>query len=751
MPLRLSSLAVPALLLGLFASLALAEPREPGAPYGDVSSFKPSAERPRPRICLVLSGGGARGAAHVGVIRVLEEMRVPVDCIAGTSMGAIVGAAYASGMNVQEMQEELDKLTLERLFTDKPPRALEPMSIKKQDFTPLASPEFGLTRHGLTTPKGVISGVALEAELRRLVKVRGVHRFDDLPIPYRAVATNLGDGTMFVFDRGELPTAMRASMSVPAIVAPLAYDDRLLVDGGLVRNLPVDVARAMGADIVIAVNLGTPLLEPTQIHGIMGVSMQMIGILGEENVRESLGQLGPEDILILPELGDFSAGNFDPMALAVPFGEAAARKVADRLAPLALPPSQYAALRQRQQATLAPLTGTIDAIEIVGNERVNTDVILDTMHSKVGEPIDQATVDLDMRRIYGRGDFESVRPDIDTIGGRQTLKVDVTEKSWGPTYARFGLALETALGQNATFDIFGKLRTTWLDRLGAEWRNDFVLGNTVLLASSWYQPLVPTQTFFVEPRVSYLNTPFDLYEGDVKLATYNDQLYGAGADVGANLREFGEARVGLYFGRRKFKLTAGPTLLPSTEDTDIGAARVALRLDRLDSASFPRSGYFLSVEGVDSRTSLGATDNYRRYSADARVAFSSGRHTLRLAARGGGSPDEDDLPLYAQFQLGGFLNMSGYRPQQLIGPRFVYGRALYQYKSANVPLFDGIYAGVAYEVADMPQLIAENNRPLFHSGTLYLAADTLLGVGYLGFGYASGGNQAIYLFLGNPY
>ncbi len=480
MLLRLTRLAAVPLLL---ATLAHAEP---GGSAVSAEAWQASAgSHQRPRVCLVLSGGGARGAAHVGVIRVLEEMRVPVDCIAGTSMGAIVGAAYASGMSVEQMTDALDALTLERLFTDAPPRALKPMAVKADDFLPLARPEFGVTKDGLTTPKGVISGVAPEAELRHLVKVRGAHRFDQLPIPFRAVATNLGDGTMFVFDRGELPTAMRASMAVPAIVAPLNLDGQLLVDGGLVRNLPVDVARAMGADIVIAVNLGTPLFKPAQIQGIMGVTLQMIGILSEENVRISLGQIRPEDVLILPELGSFSAGDFDHMALAVPFGDAAARKMADKLAPLALPPREYTALRVSQRSSVAPLSGKIDAIEIVGNERVNTQVIEDSMQSKVGEPIDQHQIDLDMRRIYGRGDFESVRRDVDTIGGRQTLKVAVTEKSWGPTYGRFGLALETALGQDATFDIYGKLRTTWLDALGAEWRNDFVLGNTVLLATSW--------------------------------------------------------------------------------------------------------------------------------------------------------------------------------------------------------------------------------------------------------------------------
>jgi len=228
----------------------------------------PEAAAQRPRICLVLSGGGARGAAHVGVLKVLEELHVPVDCIAGASMGAIVGGSYASGMGTAQMLEEMAKITSERLFNDRPPRSDEPMHIKSQSWKPLAAPEFGLNDGNITTPKGVVNGVALEAELRRLVKVRDARHFDQLPIPFRAVATSLGDGQMVVLDHGLLPSAMRASMAVPALVAPLKMGDRLLIDGGLVRNLPIDVARTMGAEVIIAVNLGTPLLKPEQIQGL---------------------------------------------------------------------------------------------------------------------------------------------------------------------------------------------------------------------------------------------------------------------------------------------------------------------------------------------------------------------------------------------------------------------------------------------------------------------------------------------------
>ena len=217
----------------------------------------------------------------------------------------------------------------------------------------------------------MVTGVQLETVLRELSQVQGYHRFDDLPIPFRAVATDLVTGKAVVFSEGELANVMRASMSVPGAVAPAEFDGMILVDGMLTSNLPVDAARAMGADIVIAVNVGTPLLKREQLNSILGVAGQMLSILTEQNVQASLASLKPTDILISPELGDFSTGDFDNLAKITPLGEAAARKVADRLAQLSLPPAEYAALRKRQQVAMAPDLRPVDEIRFSDLTRVN--------------------------------------------------------------------------------------------------------------------------------------------------------------------------------------------------------------------------------------------------------------------------------------------------------------------------------------------------------------------------------------------
>ena len=241
------------------ASLMLALLYALPVPTGAAQSNPVAQDTQRPKVCLVLSGGGARGAAHVGVLKVLEELRVPIDCITGASMGSLVGASYASGTTVAEMEQILQGISTELLFKENPPRQEQTIRRKLDDRLDFVGPEIGLRDWELELPKGFVSGVQLETVLRYLTKAKGYRKFDELGIPFRAVATDLVTGKAVVFADGELANVMRASMSVPGAIAPAEFDGKILVDGGLTDNLPIDVARALGAEVVIAVNLGTPL------------------------------------------------------------------------------------------------------------------------------------------------------------------------------------------------------------------------------------------------------------------------------------------------------------------------------------------------------------------------------------------------------------------------------------------------------------------------------------------------------------
>lgn len=709
----------------------------------------------RPKIGLVLSGGGARGAAHIGVLKVLEELRVPVDVIAGTSMGSIVGASYATGLSVAEMEAAIKLITTDTLFTDKPPRADQTMRQKTDDETPFLIPELGVGKDGIVLPKGIVTGVALEGELRKLVQIGNARSFDELPIPFRAIATDIGTGEMVVLSSGSVVAAIRASMSVPGAVAPVTIGRRQLVDGGLVRNLPVDIAREMGADVIIAVNLGTPLLRPDQITSVLSVSMQMINILTEQNVNRSLKELTARDVLIVPELGDFSSANFDDLMRTVPIGEAAAWKVADQLRRYSLTPDQYAALRQRQAAPAEKGVITVEAIRVEGTQRVSPEVVLQSLQTQVGKPLDRDTIDLDMRRVYGRGDFENVNYAIDDVDGKQTLVVLVKEKP-ERNFFRFGLGLDADLGKQSNFDLYASYRSKWLNSWGAEWRSDLVLGTDVLLGTEFYQPIGPRQYFFVLPRAQYSIRPWRLFQDTVQVAQYQDTEAIAQFDVGANIIEYGDVRVGARYGFRNFELQSGLPLFPQKGVVTVGALLARLRMDRLDSLNFTHDGFKVDLQAYSSLSGMGADDQYAYWTGLAQGAHTIGAHTLEALVTGGSKIGGDDIPAYDLFNLGGFLYLSGLQRQQLKTQDFAFGRLVYRTKLADIPLFEGVYAGASIEGARLKPVIpvwqGERIDGYLNvlAGSVYLGIDSPLGPLYLGLGYANRDNRAVYLYLGRP-
>ncbi len=700
----------------------------------------------------MLSGGGARGAAHVGVLKVLEELRVPIDCIAGTSMGALVGASYATGTTVPEMEAILNRISTSLLFKEKPPRQEQSIRRKLDDRSDFIGPEIGFNDGELQLPKGFVSGVQLETVLRYLSKAKGYLDFDTLPIPFRAVATDLVTGKKVVFSQGELANVMRASMSVPGAIAPAEFDDKILVDGGLTDNLPIDVARAMGADIVIAVNLGTPLAPREELNSILGIGGQVINILTEQNVERSLSTLKPTDILIVPELGDFSAADFDHLAKTVPIGEAAARKMTERLARLSLPPAQYAALRARQLVAATPETRPVDEIRFVNLQRVNPEAALAVMDTKPGAPLDQAVLDADMRRLYGTGDFEHVNYRIIEEQGKRVLAVDAVEKSWGPNYLRFGLGLSNDFKGDAYYNLLASYRQTWLNSLGAEWRTDLQLGQTSLLTSEFYQPLDARQQFFVAPRVEFQRSTEDLFQGDQRIASYNLRYARAAIDLGTQFTRLGELRVGILGGTLDPTLNTGPqSLAPATGRIRQGAFTTRLIFDQLDSATFPRDGAEGSAHLFASSSALGATDAYNKWDADGLGAWSFGANTLGIGLKAGGKIGSEPLPRYDLFQWGGFLQQSGYPTGALITDRFAFARLVYYNQLVRQKLLEGVYAGFSLEVGNYgPPLVPGSPSGTLKSGSVFLGADTPIGPLYFGYGHATDHNSSWYLYLGRP-
>ncbi|MCU0973546.1 MAG: patatin-like phospholipase family protein, partial [Burkholderiales bacterium] len=446
----------------------------------------------RPRIGLVLSGGGARGFAHIGVLKVLEELRVPVDCIAGTSMGAVVGGAYASGIAPNEMEKRIAKLEWDDLLVDDPGRLERPIRRRKDDFTSLWDIELGYRDGEVQLPAGTTSGYKFELFLRDLITISGgvaIANFDELPVPYRAVATNLETGAMRVFEKGDLARVMRASMSVPGAFAPVQIDGQLYVDGGLVRNLPVDVARATCADVVIAVNLGTPLGKRDQLKSVFAVALQSVNLMTELNVSQSLSTLKETDVLITPELTGISSADFVAYADAIKKGSEAARTESDRLLALQLPEPEYAvwvAARESRRSAPVPIAEIRVATDTT---RVNPEVIKSELSTKPGDDFTSEALDSDLKRLFGRGDFDRVDYSLVDEDGKRAVLINASEKAWGPNYIKFGLGLYTDFQDGQRFNLLGSYRRTWLNSLGAEWRTDAQVGFTNRFVTEFYQPL----------------------------------------------------------------------------------------------------------------------------------------------------------------------------------------------------------------------------------------------------------------------
>lgn len=734
------------------AALTLAAALAGGTPEANAQGGAAAVGAARPKVCLVLSGGGARGAAHIGVLKVLEEYRVPIHCITGTSMGALVGAGYASGMTVPQMEKLTQGLSVDLLFKEVPPRTEWTVRRKQEDAVNLFSPQIGVRDDGTVGfAKGVISGVRLEAVLREISRIKGAVDFDRLPIPFRAVATDLVTGRPKVFDRGELAAAMRASMSVPGLIAPAEFDGMMLVDGGLVNNLPVDVARSLGADVVIAVNLGTPLSTRDQIKDVLGITGQMIAILTEQNVQQTLATLKPTDILILPELGAYSAGDFDNMPTTWPIGEAAARKVADRLAALSLPAPEFAALRTRQTAPLVADPRPIDEVTFAPMARVNPSYLGTLLGVKPGAPLDQRALDDSLLRLYGTDDFEHVSYQIIESPAKRVLNIQAVEKSWGPNYLRFGLGLTSDFDGGAYYNLLAQYRRTWMNANGAEWRSDLALGRNTGLVSEYYQPLDATQTYFVAPRLEAQRNYLEIFDRDNRVAEYSVPSILGAVDLGATVGRYGEVRLGLYGGVTQPNLNNGLAVLPDPRTLTVAGVRLRAFVDQLDSRNFPRRGYAASVELVRGIEALGSELNYDRWDASAMAAYASGPHSVSLTFRGSGPITANAESLYVTEPWGGFLQQSGYRTGQLLNRDFAYGRLMYLNRLLTIPLFEGLYVGASAEVGYYGRpLVPGNPQGTLVSGAVFLALDSPLGPVYLGYGVAEGGYRGAYFYLGRP-
>ena len=475
----------------------------------------------RPRVGLVLGGGGARGAAHIGILEVLRENRIPVDCVAGTSMGGLVTGAFAAGLSPDEMLEAMGQADWRAMFNDNPPiNQLNPR-IKYQSRRFIPGTEMGMTKDGAQTLPAVVQGQKVKLFINRLVRSQyGEPLIEKMPIPVSIVATDLVTGDKVVFREGSLTHAMRSTMSVPGLMAPVKDGDKLLVDGGLVDNVPIDeVRKSCNPDVVIAVNVGSPLMKANEIGGIFTVAGQMINILTEQNVTRSLATLKSGDIYIKPDLDGITAAEFGRYAETAKRGRAAAEAMLPRLQALSVGEKQY----QDWLATMTPVRGdlpVVDEVQIAGLKRVNPAYPDRYLKNYDGAPVNVDRVDKDMGLIYGDGLYDNVDFALLSTRDRNILRVTPVEKEFGPDYLRFGFNLNAVSSGPSTFNMRVAYQQTLVNSLGGEWLAGVQLGNENGAFAEFYQPLDAERRFFLEPRFTYMRGPLDIYQNNKRVAEY---------------------------------------------------------------------------------------------------------------------------------------------------------------------------------------------------------------------------------------
>lgn len=723
-----------------------------------------AAPTPRPRIGLVLSGGGARGLAHVGVLKVLERERVPIDVIAGTSMGAIIGGLYASGMSAEQLEAELLKVKWDAVFAGRVDRQLLSQRRKEEDFEISPVIEIGMRNGELRAPLGALSGRGLESLLRRYtLPVREVRDFDALPIPFRAVATDMETGQAVVLAQGDLALALRSSMSVPGVFAPTEVDGRILGDGGLVDNVPIDVARRMGADVVIVVNIGTPLAPRETLSSVGGLTAQMINILTEQNVQRSLATMGPRDVLIAPDLATLTSGDFVRTRELIELGWRGAEPQSVRLAALGLDEAGYTRWRLAHRQ-VPPGETRVDFIRFEGTELSNPQRFVAQLESKPGRAFDPAKAARDAQRLAATGDY--VRADYYLVPGPQGtgLVFDVEDKPWGPHYFRIGLDLSTDFRGGGGFNIKLSHNRHWLDANGSEWRNRAQLGQAPGWFTELYHPLNWTlgisNDWFVAGYGEIAQRYVSVYDDDsgARQARFQRATGRLGIDLGQPWGEFGEVRAGLtHVVQRIEPDIVSAAVAPSVSGTIIEretGLRVGVVIDQLDYANFPQRGYRIKGEAVGGRlrgTQTALRESFTRLEGETTLVQTFGRDTLNLYLRGQRAASTSAAG-FGRYTLGGFHQLSGYQQEQLDGNAVVFGRLTWYRRIDDRFLFTrGAFFGATLEAGNAwaaPQQVRLDD---LRSGmSAFLGADTGLGPMYFGLTYAPRGSTGLYLFIGRP-
>ena len=712
----------------------------------------------RPKVALVLSGGGARGFSHVGVIRELERLGVKIDIVAGTSMGAMVGGGYASGYSVEQMQDIILGVDWKEMFALRPDRDEINWRRRQDDFKGLGTQEIGLSKKGVLFPDSVVPAQHLEIFLRSITRhVSSVTDLSKLSIPFAAIATDLDTGEAVVMQKDvTLADAMRSSMSVPGAFSPFPYKNHVLVDGGLAQNLPVEQAKAMGADIIIAVNAGTPLGKSKDIHSVAGVMGQMIGILTERNVDHSKSLLTEKDILITTDLTGFNAGDFQKAEAIIEAGEKSAKKYERQLKRLAVSQEAFEQWNlARQSAVQAPQARQVASVQVQGVEVVNPKSVIKSADLDLTKPITEDQIAQASAKIWATDDFTLVPYTFEPgPNGTQTLVWRPQEKPWGYNTIRVGGKISTDFNQEHTFDFLVAHTMGWLNSWGGEWRNEAQIGKDSYFSTSFYQPLGAASPLFLMPEIRYESQRYDWYNGSSHaLATLKNKTLEGSLSLGLELGKASVFKAGVGYVSAQSKVSVGEIPGYNSMDDEASFVEISWQYDTLDNVNFPTKGFYLDARARRyDQMENSADPEVSDYYVETIFPWDWGDGWVSVLSGKAGS---STIP--GRYPLGGLFNMSGAYYGRYSGSDMVLGRLQLSKRLQHTDVFGfPIYVGAGFEMGRvqedvLPTYLSDKDLGVWKKAvSAYVAADSIFGPLYLAVGQTSDNDSAVYFFWGRP-
>jgi NTE family protein len=699
-----------------------------------------------PKIGLVLEGGGALGLAHIGVLQWLEEHRIPISYVAGTSMGGLVGGIYATGNSPAEIRDLVHEIDWNYVLRGRIPFRDLSYRRKQDEVDYPNSLEFGVKK-GIKFPEGFNSGHQVGLLLDRIsLPYSEMKSFSDLPTPFACVATDLVSAKQHVFRDGSLGQALRSTMSLPGIFSPTRTSESILVDGGLLNNLPVDVARDMGADLVIAVHLQNRNLKATEPLSSFGVLGESISVVVATNELRSMERA---DILISVPLTEYSSMEYSKENALIQAGYQAAATKAAVLSAFSVDEAgwqEYLAQRRSRRRN----TPTPQFVEVLGTPPKLAQEIEHRLSTDVGKPVDTATLDRQLTYLGGVGRYSRAGYRMVEKDNQQGLLILADEKEYGPPIVRPLVFIDGSEYNNVQFLLGARITFLDVGGFGSEWRNDVTVGSQYSVQSEFYHPLGETLRWFVAPRAFVSNTRAEYYNGGTLVADYRNRQAGGAFDAGYSFSRLSELRVGYEIAEQKFSPAIGSPTLGILRGR-VGITSLRYSFINRDDPVIPRNGFDLHFRTQWDDSNPGAKSGFPVSEVEMRLFKRVRKPSSVFVAAAGGTTFTYHQTGIPPFSLGGNQNLVAYGTNEFLTNQYFLFKAGYLHQLLELPpiLGDKLYAIGGYEVGKVYGLSNVSSLPSDAFGGLIV--NTIFGPVLIGGAYGATGHHKFFFRLGRVF